>query len=748
MPRNLAFKSALASCSCALALLAPSVAFAQSVAEADTGDDDTGEPQIIVTAGRTEQDITKIARTVEVVQPEEIAENLVRTSNIGDLLGNTVPGFGPPNAIDIQRAQNLRGREPQFLIDGVPLGFNSGGGASFSPLVKFDPEVIGRIEVLYGPSAAYGAGATGGIIQFFTREPVEGDPLEVRARVQGTTFTGADSVFGDEAFSFKGTLAASGDLGAIDYLVSFSYDQQEGVFDGNGNLANPVFYGFSNDYNYFAKVGVDITDTQRLEGFYNRIDRNLDGRNFATVIRPDGIATGEESGTVPSFTFAPGSDPVDEKEFWNLRYTNQDLFGGELALQYYGRDELVISNFIDLRNIPLPEVFPRNYQSFATDEGFGLRSQYSREVVDGLRVLIGADYEEQERRSEAVVFELADDFDQTGDLTSIAREGRFLFPIELETLGLFAQADWEITPELRLSAGLRYEDVSFEIGGGTRIFEFFTDADGNQISRQGGSGDNSGTAYNVGLSYDAADWVTLYGNFSQGFEIVSLRNIAFAVPSDAPLTSSVVADPQIVDSFEFGLRGNRGVLRYSFAAFYADSELGSNFTVDPATGEGRFNRAPQENYGLEFVFGANPVSALDLEWALSWNEGDFDADGDGPGGSTALSTLDVSPWKMTFNADYQATSELNFYGQLLLVGDRNRAFNDGTDPFAIEGYTVVDVGAFYDLGFAEVGVQIGNLFDVFYLPPAAQTYLNNPAFAPRVTGGPGRSVSMAITSTF
>lgn len=706
--------------------------------------------EIVITAGRTPQAANKIARSVVVIGEDLILENLNKTSNIGDLLGTAIPGFGPPNGLDITRAQTLRGREPQYLIDGVPLGFNSGSGIGGSPLTKFDPEILGRVEVLYGPNAVYGAGATGGVIQFFTRSASE-EPFQLRIRQQLSTFLDAGEIFGSEALSYKTTVSASGTVGKFDYLGTFSYDSVNGVFDGEGDLANPVFYGFRNELSYFAKLGFNITDDQRLEGFYNYIDDDPDGRIFQTVLQADGRATGQVDPNQTPFNFGPNNEPKNIKKFWNVRYNHDALFGGAFSLQYYGRDEERIGRFVDLRanaqSPTWPTGWPDNYQAFFTDEGFGLRTQYARTFADRFKILIGADYEEQERASDAVVFNLGDDFDETRDVSEFGREAFFLFPWTLDTLGLFIQVEVEVSPKLRVSGGLRWEDLEYSIGAGTRIFER-TLVDGQQVSRPGGSGDNSGIAFNIGVSYDAFDWLTVFANFSQGFELPSLSQVAGQVPPQAELISPDAIDPQIVNNFEIGLKGVYGDFDYSLAVFYADSELGQNFIYNPETLAGEFNRAPQENYGLEVVLGYQPTDDLRFSGAFSWNDGDFDNNGDDPGGVVPLSGLDVQPWKLTLNVDYDVSETLELNAQLLKIGTRTRALDEGVDFYPFTGYTTIDVGAFWEIGPGELGVQVTNLLNNSYIGIGSQTYIGNPAFAPRVAGAPGRGINLAYNITF
>ncbi|NDJ16890.1 TonB-dependent receptor plug domain-containing protein [Myxacorys almedinensis A] len=73
--------------------------------------------------------------------------------NLGDVFGQLVPGFDPPNGIGSSTGfQSLRGRAISVLIDGVPLSDNS--GLSRQPRT-IDPAAIKRVEIVRGQSTLY-----------------------------------------------------------------------------------------------------------------------------------------------------------------------------------------------------------------------------------------------------------------------------------------------------------------------------------------------------------------------------------------------------------------------------------------------------------------------------------------------------------------------------------------------------------------------------------------------------------------
>ncbi|MEM1179963.1 MAG: TonB-dependent receptor [Acidobacteriota bacterium] len=699
------------------------------------------EDEIVVTAGRREQRQSELVRTTAVIDSDELRVDFAKSSNVGDVLGRLIPGYGAPTFIDLIRNQTLRGREPQYLFDGVPLVYNGGAGFSESPLVKFEPAAVDRVEVLYGPTSTYGAGATGGVIQMLTRGS-SSEAFRLELNQQATTYTGASSPFGEDALSYKTGALASGQLGDFDYLVSASYDVQNGVFDGEGDIANPVYYGFTDDTSYFAKGGYGLTPSQRIEGFYSFVERDLDGRVFETVLRDDGFATGRESGNQLSFNYGSANEPIDEKSLLSVRYSHAALAGGQLELQYYEREDEIIGAWIDLRAIALPPVFPNNYQKTQLDSSEGIRSQYSKSFGDKLNILVGIDWEDQTRGSRALVFDVGPDFDIDRDVSTPIRDDLFLYPFDLETRGYFAQFDFEASDRMVVSGGVRYEDVEFNIGSGVRVFDFL------QAFRPGGQGENSGTAYNIGVTYQLSEATVVYGSFAQGYELPSLFQVSNLVPPDQPLESAEAIEPQIVDNYELGFRGYNGNFSYSFAAFYTESEFGENFIYDPVTNFGQYNRSPEETYGFETVLGWQATSKLSFLGTAAWYEGDFDPDGDGPQDFVPQTSLDIQPWKATVEAAYVLNDRVTLNGLLLAVGDRDRAFDDGIDLFEIEGYVVADIGVDWQLGRGRLVTQITNLFDNAYLAPSSQSYRGNPFFVARVAGAPGRGVSLSYSIDF
>lgn len=699
--------------------------------------------RIVVTASRQPTPITQVARSVSVINQTQLDTQLARTSNVGDLLGVLVPGFGAPNQTDLLRGFTLRGRNPQYLIDGVPLQFNGGVAVNESPLTKFDPQSLGRIEVLYGPTALYGAGAPGGVIQFFTRE-ASPEPFELELRQQFSFHPDADEPFDNESHSWKTTASISGTLDRFDYFTLLSYDSQNALMDDDGDIVQT--FSFQDELTFFAKLGYNIDENQRLQLTFNRIDTEDDGRIYDFQFGDDGFVFGTLSDNQRPFQWSEDREPVDEKRFLSLIYTHDDLFGGAFSALYYDRDEEIIGGLADRRNAG----FPIGDQKAQSDVGDGWRLQYGRDFGASFSVMLGVDYDDQQRRADGELFFLGADFDATRDLTQPpAAVGFFNFPADVQTLGTFAQAEYVVNDRLRFSGGFRYEDVEFDVIGGSTFGDaFISSVFGLPLTvRPDVSGEASNTAYNLGANFVANDYLTLFGNFAQGLELNDVRRIPQLIPLGEEIEGSRFIEPQRVDNYEIGLRGGYGDIGYSFAAYRSESEFGQTFFFDPDEVLGGTALAPKRIEGFETTFEWFINDDFDLLATYSWSEGDVDIEGDDRG-FVAISTLEVQPWKATLVANYAVNENIALNFQALVVGDRDKAFDEGIDPFRIEGYHVLDMGARFELPVGTFDVQLTNLLNDDYLTAASQTQLGIPAFADRVSPSRGRNVSLVYTVRF
>lgn len=228
---------------------------------------------LLVTATRTAEEQADVDRSFTVIDREKIESQTNLTRDLGDILGREVPGLAPGNQSLSEFGQTLRGRNQLVLIDGVP---QSSSRNAFRNLRTIDPGVIERIEIVRGPTALYGDGATGGIINIITQTG-EGEPsfpFEVG-------FGGSLSNLETDSFTGIAQIGVSAKQNNFDYRFNAAYNRIGALYDGDGDRIPPDLQSTqgslaeTNNVNLFGKVGYEIGE-HRLELTTNYYRTHLD----------------------------------------------------------------------------------------------------------------------------------------------------------------------------------------------------------------------------------------------------------------------------------------------------------------------------------------------------------------------------------------------------------------------------------------------------------------------------------------
>ncbi|MEM9809553.1 MAG: TonB-dependent receptor, partial [Cyanobacteria bacterium P01_D01_bin.56] len=530
-----------------------------------------------------------------------------------------------------------------------------------------------------GASAIYGDGATGGIINIITRAPVEEGTvydLSVGTRVGLTSVE--DASF---SYNFRAGVAAADEK--ADGRITLTYDTNNAQFDADGDRIPPeTGVSDSDRLGLLAKLGYDLDEQQRL-GLTYSFYRDTLNSVFGTDRSIFEIPGTQTARAVRIGNIDYEAEPEVINQIINLTYRHTDLLVSQLDAQLYYHDEETVGTFSDLRPGGLLNIFPffpEIFQSRDEISELGARLQIETPLGSSASVLWGADYS-QEDNEIAALFLDGDAFDDNLELNIVDEFS--LFPkYELDSLGLFAQAKWDITEQWQISGGIRYDNFDFSVDDYELAFQF-------PREREGGSGSADDVSFNAGVIYQPIPEIGLFANFSQGF---SIPNLGVAFSGAAPtfnVDDDLALEPQEVDNFEVGVRAEFGQVQASLAGFYSESDLGSGLFFNSETGFSELVRAPQRNYGLEAALDWQPSDTWQLGGYFSWSEGESDVDDDGD--FLALGSLNVSPYKIGMYVENETTPQWTNRLQLLLVGDRDRAFDDGVDPFEVEGYVTLDL---------------------------------------------------------
>lgn len=712
-------------------------------AEAETtSTEEATEPiELFVTATRTEENILNIPRSTTVIRRETIEQQSQLSNNLADILGNTGPGFGPPSQSASNRAQSLRGRQPSVLIDGVPLSSNL---SVFQDLRSISPDAVERIEIVRGPTSIFGAEAGGGIINIITRQATEETftaqtNLKIGPRLSFSNFSQSFGAGIEQLFS--------GRVGDFDYVFSTTYERTGNIFDAEGDII-PVgrSQGLDNleTFNVLAKAGLNITPDQRLQLTVNYFE---DKQNPPTLPDPSVDQINERVKSRP-LNFGRKLElenlPGRENLTINLNYSNQDFLNSELNVQAFLNESTVLTIPQDNRRA----IFQSVSRTITKSQKYGARLGINTFLTTNLRLLLGADYSNESIEQPLEIFN-PNTFDQSGG-TRFEKidEAFFSPPYNLETIGLFSQLNWQANERLSVSGGLRFERFKmsvddFNVLGSINVPQLPAAAE--EVT--GGQVNFNDVVFNIGANYAVSDNVSVYANFAQGFSAPDFRRFLRFLPLfvntlPARVSEDIrVTQPIVVDNYEIGIRGNWDKLQASLAGFFTYSELGQN---ERRSEDGSFlqsSREPTRTYGIE----ATVDYQIDNNWQLggnfTWVEGDSSPET--VDGFFPLSTVNIQPIKIGLYAQNQTTPSWVNRLQLLIVGNRNRAFentinNNPIDRFPINGYTTIDWISQLQIGGGNLTLAVQNLLNNQYFPVDSQTQSRNQENAAAL----GRTISL------
>lgn len=129
--------------------------------------------EVVVSANRFEESTEKLSQQVAVIKAKQIAQNNVQTT--ADLLQNT-------GLVNVQKSQAgggspvIRGFEANkvlMVVDGVRMNNAIYRGGHLQNVITVDQSLLDRMEILFGSgSLMYGSDALGGVMHFYTKDPV------------------------------------------------------------------------------------------------------------------------------------------------------------------------------------------------------------------------------------------------------------------------------------------------------------------------------------------------------------------------------------------------------------------------------------------------------------------------------------------------------------------------------------------------------------------------------------------------
>jgi iron complex outermembrane receptor protein len=568
--------------------------------------------EIIVTARKREEPLQESPVAVTALTGESLER--VFATDISDLhlkapnvLISTIGAFQSSAAVFIRGIGNAdidSSIDPPvaLFVDGVYIPRPSN-----SSLDLFDVE---QIEILRGPQGTlFGRNTTGGAIHYRTKRPT--GELGVRGNITVGEYGRRDIRLAAEAPIIEGRLAAKV------AVFSQEYDgYYKNTFTGSAGNRGVVDAGLSDALTIRPTIYFTPTDTFDLTiiGEYLRERSetipgiNVSSPNQLLQIFHDNPAAFERGEDVRELAFNVPS--FINNDIWGITVeANWDVWGGTLtSVSNYRETDSLMAGDIDMTTGPMFEILRNEPHDQVSTE-----LRFNKDFNENLNLTTGFYYFKQEYFLRRDTFL---DVTNSGTTTHInAITGQ-----EHTNVALFAQVDYNLTDELRVTVGGRYTHEKKDFFA--TLFTPFPN-----LSEQFDRDDEwSNFGPKVGLDYQLTDKAMVYASFSKGFKSGGMNGRGGTSGALGPF------DEEEVDAYEVGLKAdwldNR--LRTNLALFFNDySDLQRTiirFLPGAANPQETVtdNAATATVKGVELEVFAVPVPGLTVNFAMGYNDASYD----------------------------------------------------------------------------------------------------------------------------
>ncbi|WP_430387556.1 TonB-dependent receptor [Dyella sp. 20L07] len=701
----------------------------------------TNLDQVIVTGVRTPKAVDEIPGAITVVSKAELQHTLLVTEDATAVLARAVPGYAESSQAMSNTGETLRGRIPLRLFDGVPQGSPLREGSRNGTFT--DMGIVGRVEVINGPSAVEGIGAAGGIINYISKVPTkEGNETTVTTRfqTQGPRDSGG----------WKTGVTFARKQDSYDLLLSGSHIDRGVTYDGNGRrigLNTSGSLADSTSDNIFLKAGYNFGENndQRIQASVSRF--KIEGKgDYVQVLGCRG-PTDDPPCAVPRTNTSEKGHLFGSKDAFNdfkqyaVEYTHSKFFGGTLDINVYKADQAMryLPELADDKQDPLIAPLGTLWdQSEIRAKKKGIRTSWTRPdlFVTGLELHTGIDF-------------VRDQAEQRLALT----DRLWVPPMKYKGVAPYAQLSYDIGP-VTISGGMRREDDKLDVNSYTTTYYR------KRVFVQGGGVKYKENLKNLGGIWRVNDEWSIFASYSEGFTLpnigIPLRNINVPGQSVSKIRD---LQPIIFKNNEFGFNWRGDDASFGATHYISKSPFGASLAIDPKTSDFILSRAPVRIEGTEVTGDWRFSPAWKITGIYSHIKGSTSFWAADPAGRFAagdlkkpMGVLDINPDKLagsiTWNFLANADATLGFtslFGRHI-SGSDTRAYDGATYSYdeRTHGYTLWDLGVNYDLGKSgKLSLGVENLFDKQYILTWSQL-----AGYQNYWAGRGRVTSVTYTITF
>ena len=705
--------------------------------------------EIVLSANKVEEKYSDLPVRIDIIPAKQIQFQNPQTS--AELLQQNGTVFVQQSQLGGGSAV-LRGMETNrvlMVIDGVRMNNAIYRAGHIQNVITIDPNMLSRVEVVHGPgSVIYGSDAMGGVMHFYTRNPL----LSTNNKV----FTSGNAMIRYSSASNEYSQSFNLNIGGKKVAALFGGSTKD-IGDLREGDKRDSKYGDWGKSLYYAER-IDGNDVM-IENDHPLVQKNSGYKQYdlftKVLYKPTDHyavtlnAQFSNSGNIPRY------DRLTEMSGDKLKY----------AEWYYGPQT---RGFVSLRNefskptgiYDLAQVTAA-YQNISEDRisrSFGKsKKKHQEETVNVLS--LNVDLKKQIFGKSELRYGLegilntvdSKAYNQNINTGAITQDAASRYPDggdNMKNFAAYASNNWEISKNLIFSQGIRFNYVSLDAKytqDMMDLIKFPFDAEMKQ--------DNTAINGNLGLVFQTDNGFRVSGNLSTGFRAPNIDDLTKLNDSNSTDQLIIVPNPDLKSENAYNAELTLGktfgkFLEVDVTGYY--TLLSDAFVIRPFLYNGQDsilfdgtlsavqamqNASKATIYGFEGNLLAQFTKSLSLRSSLTYtyghvNEEDVPLDHIPPMFGLTSLKLDMNRFTAEFYARYNAWKHIEDYSP---SGEDNEAYATAD---GMPAWYTLNLKAGFQIN-RYVGIQAGieNILD--------QHYRN---FASGISA-PGRNIILALRAT-
>jgi hemoglobin/transferrin/lactoferrin receptor protein len=505
---------------------------------------------VTVTATRTEKDVFLTPSSVSIFDRTDLLE--LKPNTAADLFVR-LPGLDITGVGANQTRPSIRGQRGQRILllqDGMRLN-NARRQQDFGEIPGLiDVNTIERVEIVRGPaSVLYGTDAIGGVVNLMTRRPRD---------------EGVHGSFGYRFSDYDGQHRAvgfaNGRSGNLSFLLGGTYRNADDFKAPAGSYGDIVLSDTTRvlntgakDYSIEAYAAYDMGGRHEVFGRYQRYDADSSGFG---LVEPDAYAPG-----APRIEILYPFQTFDKFTLgYRGRRLNTPVADRVSFVGYYQDNDRQLNNNITGISLGAPGSELRVFSENVTDiNTVGGRLEASKLAWGSVMWTYGVDLFHDDSKnadtSQTIVIGFGPPMVSVNTTPTIPNA-------TYQSIGAFAQADWQVTNRASLILGARWQSVRAQTKETPGLSEpLISETDRTVVAA-------------LNALYSVTRNVTLIGTVGRAFRSPNLveRFFAGATPEGGGFqVRNPNLEPETSLNFDLGLRYQEARLPFGFM-------VGANYT--------------------------------------------------------------------------------------------------------------------------------------------------------------------------